>query len=236
MSLFPSDARRQLEDKWRSKLEEASIRHEAATAEWEVIRTAESGVGLDGLADCDKRERTRQLASEAAAEYARVLRIFTDLTLHGKPPEEETIMNCIETDRDLTACGRLISIVDDDESVRAATQTLLRSASYQVRAFGSADELLNSECLGAIDCLILDVRMPGIDGLELQRRLRASGSTVEIIFISAHDDAMVRQKAMAAGAREFLCKPFDGGTLLSILEDAVGAGRQASARAVERTG
>jgi FixJ family two-component response regulator len=78
--------------------------------------------------------------------------------------------------------------------------------------------------------------MPGIDGLELQRRLRVSGSTVEIIFISAHDDAIVRQKAMAAGAREFLSKPFDGGALLSILENAVAAGREASARAVERLG
>lgn len=116
----------------------------------------------------------------------------------------------------------LISIVDDDESVREATQTLLRSVGYRVRTFVSAENLLDSDALAETECLILDVRMPGIDGLELQRRLNEGGSRVPIIFITAHDDGPLRQRAVEAGAVDLLQKPFDAGQLLATLQIAGG--------------
>jgi FixJ family two-component response regulator len=83
----------------------------------------------------------------------------------------------------------MISIVDDDESVRAATKSLLRSAGYQVETFASAELFLESGVLRETQCLILDVKMPGMDGLELQRRLYKAETRVPIIFVTAHGDS-----------------------------------------------
>jgi FixJ family two-component response regulator len=115
----------------------------------------------------------------------------------------------------------LISLVDDDASVRAATRALLRSAGYQVETFASADEFLASGALGSTDCVILDVRMPGIDGLELQRRLRTVGFRVPIIFITAHDDGSLRQRVIKAGAVDLLHKPFGAKLLLETVQAAL---------------
>src|SRR5437016_12481025 len=121
----------------------------------------------------------------------------------------------------------LISIVDDDESVRRSTERLLRSAGYQAQSFASGEALLNSDKLGEIECLILDVRMPGIDGLEIQRRLQEEDSSIPIIFITAHYDNLLRQRAMAAGAMDVFRKPFDADSFLTAVETAVRQSRSA---------
>src|SRR5215469_6068697 len=108
----------------------------------------------------------------------------------------------------------MISVIDDDESARESTETLLRSAGYQATTFSSADGFLASGALARTDCIVLDVWMPGMNGLELQRRLNTSGADVPIIFITAHDDALIRRQAMNAGAVEFLSKPFQADALV----------------------
>lgn len=115
----------------------------------------------------------------------------------------------------------VISIVDDDASIRDSTKTLLRSAGYEVEAFGSAELFLESGSLRDTECLILDVRMPGIGGLELQRQLNRADSRVPIIFVTAHNDRMNRLKAMEAGALDFFRKPFDASVLLRAVQMAV---------------
>jgi FixJ family two-component response regulator len=115
-----------------------------------------------------------------------------------------------------------ISIVDDDESVREALKSLLKSAGFKPEAFASAEEFLKSGHLPGIACLILDVRMPGMSGLELQDRLSASRQRVPIIFISAHGDEEARERALESGAVAFLQKPFSDEALLKAI-DAAGA-------------
>ena len=115
----------------------------------------------------------------------------------------------------------MISIVDDDESIRDSTKALLRSAGHQVATFESAELFLYSGAVSQTECMILDVRMPGIDGLELQRRLKASNVAVPIIFVTAHDDATSRRSAMEAGAVDFLSKPFQANALISTVQKAL---------------
>ena len=115
----------------------------------------------------------------------------------------------------------MISIVDDDESIRAATKALLRSVGYEVETFASAELFLESEALRETDCLVLDVRMPGIDGLELQRRLNAAQSRVPIIFVTAHDDKSHRTAAMDAGAANFFHKPFEANAFVAAIQAAL---------------
>lgn len=115
----------------------------------------------------------------------------------------------------------VISVVDDDESVRAATKALLRSAGYAVETFASAEIFLESGALRETECLILDVRMPGVDGLELQRRLNVAESAVPIIFVTAHDDKTNRRTAIEAGAADFFHKPFQGDALVEAIQSAL---------------
>jgi FixJ family two-component response regulator len=114
-----------------------------------------------------------------------------------------------------------ISIVDDDESIRRATRALLRSVGYQVETFASAELFLESDALRETDCLVLDVRMPGIDGLELQRRLNAAQSHIPIIFVTAHDDKSYRTTAMDAGAVNFFHKPFEANAFVAAVQAAL---------------
>jgi FixJ family two-component response regulator len=116
-----------------------------------------------------------------------------------------------------------IAIVDDDHAVREATQQLVRSLGYRVWTFASADEFLKSEQVSNTSCLITDVHLPGLSGLDLQDRLIARGHRIPIIFITAYPEENVRTRAMKAGAVGFLSKPFDGGHLLSCLEKALKA-------------
>ncbi len=111
--------------------------------------------------------------------------------------------------------NNLIIIVDDDESVQSALQDLIEADGFSAKSFGSAEEFLESGLQRKAACLITDIRMPGMSGLELQAKLRADGCKTPIIFITAHGDARVRIQAMREGAVEFLMKPFDDQVLLN---------------------
>ena len=115
----------------------------------------------------------------------------------------------------------VISIVDDDESVREAIESLMKSVGYIAKVFPSAGDFLRSGHLNDTGCLILDVQMPGMSGLELQDRLIASKCRVPIIFISAHCDTEARARALEAGAVGFLQKPFSEDALLGAIDSSL---------------
>ena len=102
----------------------------------------------------------------------------------------------------------MISIVDDDESLREAMKSLVRSIGYRAAAFGSAEEFLDSGRVGDTSCLITDIQMPGLSGLELQARLTAEGSDVPAIFVTALREESIRERAAKGGAFGFFQKPF----------------------------
>jgi len=115
----------------------------------------------------------------------------------------------------------LISVVDDDESLRESLGGLLTSLGYSAEAFSSAESFLNSKSLAITDCLILDVRMPGMSGPELQRTLMARKRRIPIIFITAHGDKDVISRVMADGAVDCLLKPFGEEPLLNAISMAL---------------
>jgi FixJ family two-component response regulator len=115
----------------------------------------------------------------------------------------------------------LVCVVDDDFLTRESTTRLLRSFKFNVKALASAEEFLNSDCLAETACLVLDVRMPGMSGLELQRQLAVSNSDVPIIFITAHEDEDQRRQALEAGAVAFLYKPVYEEALLNAIDTAL---------------
>src|SRR5206468_11661634 len=115
----------------------------------------------------------------------------------------------------------VVSIVDDDVSVRRSTRRLLRSSGFRAEAFASAEEFLNSKSAAETACLILDLRMPGMNGLELQRRLTQNGNPVPIIFLSAHASEEDERSALHAGAVQFLRKPISKEALLNAIRDAL---------------
>ena len=117
--------------------------------------------------------------------------------------------------------SRLVAIVDDDESVQRALQDLIESDGLFALCFGSAEQFLDSGARHKAACLIADVRMPGMSGLELQAKLKAERCRIPVIFITAHADAGIRIHAMRQGAVEFLSKPFDGAVLLEIVHTAL---------------
>ena len=116
-----------------------------------------------------------------------------------------------------------IAVVDDDEAVREAMQCLLECLGYIVSLFGTAEEFLNSKQISDTSCLITDVQMPGLSGLDLQDRLLAQGHRFPIIFITGHPDENERTRAMKAGALAFLIKPINHHQLLDHLEKALKA-------------
>jgi len=103
----------------------------------------------------------------------------------------------------------VVFVIDDDESICRSLRRLMRSVGHQVRTFNSAQDFLNQRCQNTPGCLVLDVRMPGMGGLELQKELVDSGSSMPIIFMSAHEDVLVWEQALKAGAIAFLQKPFE---------------------------
>jgi FixJ family two-component response regulator len=115
----------------------------------------------------------------------------------------------------------LISVVDDDESIRDSANALLRSVGYQVAVFESSEQFLESGRISETECLILDIRMPGMDGLELQRRLHISEPQIPIIFVTAHDNRTNRQLAIDGGASDFFQKPVAASDLLGAIETAL---------------
>jgi FixJ family two-component response regulator len=115
----------------------------------------------------------------------------------------------------------LVAIVDDDELFRRSIERLVGSAGFTVEAFGSAEEFLERGNLDRTACAILDLKLPGMDGLELQQRLITSSRPMPIVFVSAHDEAVTRANALRAGAIAFLKKPFDNSTLLDALHRSI---------------
>jgi FixJ family two-component response regulator len=115
----------------------------------------------------------------------------------------------------------VVAAVDDDFRVRESIESLLASAGYAPVLFSSAEEFLGSGTLAVATCVISDVRMPGMDGIELQRRIRLERPALPVILISARHNDEIRQKAIDDGALDFLYKPFDAAELLKIIQSAV---------------
>ena len=118
--------------------------------------------------------------------------------------------------------AKIVAVVEDDASYRLALQRLLKSAGFSVQLFESAEEFLNSGQQHETGCLIADIRMPGMSGLDLQARLTADHCPIPIIFITAHGDEQMRLQAMRGGAVKFLGKPFDCAILLESVRVALG--------------
>ena len=116
----------------------------------------------------------------------------------------------------------LICVVDDDEAVRESLDGLLRSVGFAVKVFASAEEFLNSDHLSDIDCLLLDVRLPGMNGIELHRHLVANRCEIPVIFITAHgSEEGVRSHALKNGAVDYLIKPLSEETVLNAVNKAL---------------
>jgi FixJ family two-component response regulator len=116
---------------------------------------------------------------------------------------------------------KMVAVVDDDESFRGALQRLLKSAGLPVRSFASAEDFLKSGQQHDTGCLITDIRMPGMSGLNLQAKLNADHCPIPTIFITAHGDEKMRLQAMRGGAVKFLAKPFDDAILLESVRTAL---------------
>jgi len=125
------------------------------------------------------------------------------------------------TSRVRTMADQFVVAIDDDYRVRQSIESLLASADYSPLVFASAEEFLESGMLARTACLILDVRMPGIGGIELQHRIRSDRPLLPIIFISAHWNSQNRQEALGGGALNLLPKPFDAGDLLELIRKAL---------------
>ena len=118
--------------------------------------------------------------------------------------------------------GKTICVVDDDPSVCKALGRLIKLAGFRVKTYSSALAFLDDEPTDDVDLLVVDVRMPGMNGLDLQSHLAASGHTIPIVFITAYEDGMTKTKSMAAGAVAFLQKPFSEENLLGAIYKGLG--------------
>src|SRR3984893_2571716 len=115
----------------------------------------------------------------------------------------------------------LLSVVDDDESIRESLPDLIKEFGFAARAFSSAEEFLSSGCLDETSCLILDIAMPGMSGPELQQELKRRGPEIPIIFITGRTDDTVRARVLKQGAAGFLLKPFSDSNLLAAIKTAM---------------
>jgi FixJ family two-component response regulator len=145
----------------------------------------------------------------------------------GKPFSDEQLLQGIrlalhEFGGEPRAAGNFISIIDDDESIRRTTTRLIESFGFRTAAFESAEMFLTSGQPRETSCLIVDVRMPGLNGLQLQSRLAAADRRIPIIFITAYEDKESHRRAMQAGAVAFLAKPFTDEQLLQSIRSALG--------------
>jgi FixJ family two-component response regulator len=112
----------------------------------------------------------------------------------------------------------VVVAVDDDRRVRESIQSVLESAGYETEVYASAETLFDSGCVTRAACVVADVKLPGIDGIELQRRIRQQSPNMPVLFITAHDDDDLRQQALRGGAVAFMVKPFDAGELLERID------------------
>jgi FixJ family two-component response regulator len=134
----------------------------------------------------------------------------------------------------MSALGELIAVVDDDQSVRRGLRRLFRSAGYAAETFASAEDYLARELFEGPICLVLDVRMPGLNGLGLQKELEARGGCEQIIFITGHGDVPTATQAMKDGAVDFLLKPFDSDELIEATKKALLRGKEQLRKRAER--
>src|SRR5260370_6141531 len=128
---------------------------------------------------------------------------------------------CYLSGMDIQSKTKLVAIVEDDESMRSALQGLLKAVGLAAQAFASAEEFLKSGQQRQTACLIADIRMPGMSGLELQAKLNAEHCRIPTIFITAHGDEKMRMQALRAGAVEFMAKPFNDEALLDSVRAAL---------------
>jgi len=133
----------------------------------------------------------------------------------------------------MTEAGGVVFVIDDDPSMRESLKNLIRSVGLRAEAFGSADEFLGSKRLHGPGCLVLDVRMPGMSGLDLQKRMVEAGTDIPIIFLTGHADIPMSVQAMKAGAAEFLTKPVREQDLLDAIQQALERDRAAVAKRTE---
>lgn len=131
--------------------------------------------------------------------------------------------------------GGLVCIVDDDADVRDSLHSLLRAAGHDVRAFASPQEFVACEAADAAACLVLDVRLGDVNGLDFQQELLESGTQIPVILISGHGDIPMTVRAMRAGAVTFLAKPFDDDAMLTAIDEAMARDREGRARRQEAT-
>jgi FixJ family two-component response regulator len=129
----------------------------------------------------------------------------------------------------------LLAILDDDKSVQRALQDLIESGGMSTLCFDSAEQFLDSGVRHRASCLVADIGMPGMSGLELQARLKVERCGIPIIFITARGDIPLAVNAMKEGASDFLTKPFEGGVLLAAIEHALEKNRNARQKALEQT-
>jgi FixJ family two-component response regulator len=132
------------------------------------------------------------------------------------------------------ATHELVCVVDDDQSVRRSLRRLFKSADYQAEMFASAEEYLAREVFAGPICLVLDVRMPGLNGLDLQQALESRGAGEQIVFITGHADVPTCRQAMKNGAVDFLLKPFDGDEMVEAVKKALGRGKEYLHKRAER--
>jgi FixJ family two-component response regulator len=135
----------------------------------------------------------------------------------------------------VTEAEPIVFVVDDDASVRTSTERLLRSAGFRVQTFGSAQAFLDGSLPEGPACLVLDVRLPGQSGLDLQQELARSGVQIPIVFITGHGDIPMSVRAMKAGAVEFLTKPYRKGDLLGAIRAAIERNRASRSQRREAT-
>ena len=132
------------------------------------------------------------------------------------------VMKCCQ---ERSAANRpLLSVVDDDESVRESLPDLLREFGFAARAFSSAEEFLSSDCVDVTSCLILDILMPGMSGLELHQELRRRRQKIPVVFVTARSDEAIRTRVLQQGAAGLLLKPFSDTDLLAAVKTALSAG------------
>ena len=129
----------------------------------------------------------------------------------------------------------IVFVIDDDASFRQATGRLIQSMGFQVKTFGAASEFLSTGRTDVSSCMVLDVRLPGLSGLDLQQELAEAGLEIPIIFITGHGDIPMSVRAMKAGAVEFLTKPFREQELLDAIRQAINRDRASLARRSKRT-
>ena len=134
----------------------------------------------------------------------------------------------------MSGLSELVGVVDDDQSVRRGLRRLFRSAGYAAETFDSAEDYLARELFDGPTCLVLDVRMPGLNGLGLQKELEARGGCEQIIFITGHKDVPTATQAMKNGAVDFLLKPFDSDELIDAVKKALLRGKERLGKRAER--